>query len=50
MDALLKADRDGRLRPEALEASDARLRRAAAPKPGNSTPLLSGDSAVNRTQ
>jgi beta-N-acetylhexosaminidase len=49
MDALLKADRDGRLRPEALEASDARLRRAAAPKPGNSPPLHSVDSAVYRT-
>ena len=50
MDALLKADRDGRLRPEALEASDARLRRAAAAKPGNGSPLHSGGSAINRTQ
>ena len=49
MDALLKADRDGRLRPKALQASDARLRRAAAIKPGNSSPLHSGDSAINRT-
>lgn len=49
MDALLKADRDGRLRPEALEASDARLRRAAAQKPGNSSPLHSGNSAANRS-
>ncbi|MGZ5841954.1 MAG: glycoside hydrolase family 3 N-terminal domain-containing protein [Xanthobacteraceae bacterium] len=49
MDALLKADRDGQLRPEALQASDARLRRAAAAKPGNGSPPHSGDSAVNRT-
>jgi beta-N-acetylhexosaminidase len=49
MDALLKADRDGRLRPEALQASDARLRRAVAAKPGNSPLLRSGDSAANRT-
>jgi beta-N-acetylhexosaminidase len=49
MDALLKADRDGRLRPEALQASDARLRRAMAAKPGNGPPLRSGDSAANRT-
>jgi beta-N-acetylhexosaminidase len=49
MDALLKADRDGRLRPEVLEASDVRLRRAAARKPGNGAPLHSGGSAANRT-
>jgi beta-N-acetylhexosaminidase len=48
MDALLKADRDGRLRPEMLEASDARLRRAVSPKPGHSPRLHSGDSAANR--
>jgi beta-N-acetylhexosaminidase len=50
MDALLKADRDGRLRPEALQASDARLRRAAASRPGNGSPRHSGGSAINRTQ
>jgi beta-N-acetylhexosaminidase len=49
MDALLKADRDGRLRPEALQASDTRLRRAASPKPGNRSPLHAGDSAANPT-
>jgi beta-N-acetylhexosaminidase len=49
MDALLKADRAGQLRPEMLEASDTRLRRAAAPKPGSGSPLHSGDSAVNPT-
>jgi hypothetical protein len=32
-----------------LEASDARLRRAAAAKPRNGSPLHSGDSAVNPT-
>jgi beta-N-acetylhexosaminidase len=48
MDALLKADRDGRLRPEMLEASDARLQRAVSPKPGHSPRLHSGDSAANR--
>jgi beta-N-acetylhexosaminidase len=49
MDALLKADRDGRLRAEALQASDARLRRAAARKPAGSAPSHSGDSAANRS-
>jgi beta-N-acetylhexosaminidase len=49
MDALLKADRDGRLRPQALQASDARLRRAAAAKPGKTAPSRSGDAAANRT-
>jgi beta-N-acetylhexosaminidase len=49
MDALLKADRDGRLRPEALQLSDVRLRRAAAQKPGNGSPLHSGNSAANRS-
>jgi beta-N-acetylhexosaminidase len=50
MDALLKANRDGRLRPETLEASEARLRRAAAPPARENTPSHPGDSATNRTQ
>jgi beta-N-acetylhexosaminidase len=49
MDALLTADRGGRLRPEALQASDARLRRVAARKPGDTSPLHSGNSAANRS-
>jgi hypothetical protein len=49
MDELLKADRDGRLDGKALDASEARLRHAAAIKGGSGTPARSGDSVTNQT-
>jgi beta-N-acetylhexosaminidase len=49
LDALLKAERDGRLDGKALAASEARLQRAAATKPRDSLPSHSGDSVTNQT-
>jgi beta-N-acetylhexosaminidase len=50
MDALLKADSEGRLDPKMLAASDVRLRRALAAKPGNGQQARPGDSVTNQTQ
>jgi beta-N-acetylhexosaminidase len=49
MDALLKADRDGRLRSDALETSAARLRRAASPPVRQNMPSNPGGSAADHT-
>lgn len=49
MDALLKADREGRLDAKALEASDVRLRRAAAATPGKGQATQPGESATHQT-
>src|SRR4051812_3600560 len=49
MHALLQADREDRLDPSAIEASEARLRHAAAPAPGNGLPSRTGDSVTNQT-
>ena len=49
MHALLRAEQDGRLRPDALEKSEARLRRAASPPARPVPPAKSIDPATDQT-